>query len=60
MEPGIEDSYFSLTIILKMIFTMSHGQTNVERGFKNNNVLRKHNMGENAIIARRFIKNYFL
>ena len=38
---------------------MSHGQASVERGFSDNNVL-KDNIGENTIIARRFIKNYLL
>ena len=37
---------------------MSHGQAGVERGFNDNNVVLKDNMGENTIIARRFIKNY--
>ena len=56
---GIEDSYPSLAMILKIIFYMSHGQASVERGFgfDNNNVL-KHNMGENTVISRRSIKNY--
>ena len=56
---GIEDSYLSLTMILKIIFWMSHGQASVERGFNDNNVL-KHYMAENTVIARRFIKNIFL
>ena len=56
---GIEDSYLSLTMILKIIFWMSHEQASVERGFNDNNVL-KHYMAENTVIARRFIKNIFL
>ena len=55
---GIENSYPSLAIILKIIFCMIHGQTSAERGFSDNNVVLKDNMGENTIIARRFIKNY--
>ena len=54
----IEDSYSSFAMILKIIFCMSHGQASVERGFNDNNVVLKDNMGENTIIARRFIKNY--
>ena len=30
---GIENSYPSLAIILKIVFCMSHGQASVERGF---------------------------
>ena len=56
---GIEDSYLSLTMILKIIFWMSHGQASVERGF-NDNIVLKHYMAENTVIARRFIKNIFL
>ena len=56
---GIEDSYLSLAMVLKIIFWMSHGQASVERGFNDNNVL-KHYIAENTVIARRFIKNIFL
>ena len=54
---GIEDSYPSLAMILKIIFCMSHGQASVERGFNDNNAVLKHNMGENTVISRRFIKH---
>ena len=55
---GIEDSYTSLAMILKIIFCMSHGQASVESGFNDNNAVLNHNMGENTVISRRFIKNY--
>ena len=55
---GIEDSYPSLAVILKVIFCLSHGQASVERGFNDNNVVLKDNMAETTIIARRLIKNY--
>ena len=55
---GIENSYPSLAVILKIIFCMSYVQASVERGFNGKNVVLKDNMGENTIIARRFIKNY--
>ena len=35
---------------------MSH--TENYRGFNENNVVLNHNMGQNTVIARRFIKNY--
>ena len=37
---------------------MSHGQASVERGFNDNNVVLKDNMGDLTVVARRFIKNY--
>ena len=44
----IEDSYPSHAMLLKIIFCMSHGQASMERGFNNNNVVLKHNIGENT------------
>ena len=37
---------------------MSHVQASMERGSNDNNVALKLNMGENTVIARRFINNY--
>ena len=39
---------------------MSHGQASMKRGFSDNSVVLKYNMGENTIIARRFIKTIFM
>ena len=36
---GIEDGYPSLTMILKIIFCLSHGQGSMERGFNGNNAV---------------------
>ena len=55
---GIENSYPLLTIILKIIFCMSHVQASMERDLDDSNVVLKDNMGENTVIARRLIKNY--
>ena len=54
----IEDRYTSLAKILKIIFCLSHGQASVERGFNDNNLVLKDNLGETSVVARRFIKNY--
>ena len=53
-----EETYPSFAAILKIVFTMSHGQASVERGFNDNNVVLKDNMGDLTVVARRFIKNY--
>ena len=39
---------------------MSHGQASMKRGFNDNNIVLKYNLGENTIIARRFIKIVFM
>lgn len=39
---------------------MSHGQANVERGFKYSNVVLKDNMSESTIAARSFSKTVFV
>ena len=54
---GIEDSYPTLAMILKIIFCMSHEQAGVERGFNDDNFVLKY-IRENTIIASRFIKKY--
>ena len=45
---GIENSYLSLAMTLKVFFCMSHGQSSMERGFNDNNVVLKYSMGENT------------
>ena len=54
----IEDNYPDLSIIMKIIFTLSGGQAHVERGFNDNNVVLKDNQKDNTVVARRFIKDY--
>merc|ERR1712168_109933 len=55
---NIEDRYTSLAKILKIVFCLSHGQASVERGFNDNNLVLKDNLGETSVVAQRFIKNY--
>ena len=54
----VEDSYPDLALIMKVVFTLSHGQASVERGFNDNNVVLKQNQKDNTVVSRRFIKNY--
>ena len=57
---GIEEKYPLLTMILKIIFCMSHEQATTKTGSSYNSVVLKNNMGENTIIARRFMKITFM
>ena len=50
--------YPELAVIMKIIFTLSHPQTNVERGFNDNNVVLKQNQKHETVVSRRFLKNY--
>ena len=54
----VEDSYPDLALIMKVVFTLSHGQASVERGFNDNNAVLKQNQKDNTVVSRRFIKNY--
>ena len=44
-----------LSSVLKFVFTLSHGQASVERGFSFNNVVLKTNMKPESITARKII-----
>ena len=52
----VHENYPAFSTLLKIIFTLSHGQISVERGFSDNNVLLKDNSNV-SVIARRFLKN---
>ena len=54
----VEEMYPELAVIMKIIFTLSHPQTNVERGFNDNNVVLKQNQKHETVVSRRFLKNY--
>ena len=54
----VEQKFPALALVLKIIFSMSHGQASVERWFNDNNVVLHHNMAADSVIARRFVKNY--
>ena len=47
--------YNSLSFVFKLIFTLSHGQAAVERGFSINNNVLLTNMKEETMVARKMI-----
>lgn len=49
-----------LCTVLKLIFTLSHGQADVERGFSLNKNLINQNMESLTIISRRRVKDHLL
>ena len=54
----VQDSYPDLAMVMKIIFTLSHGQASVERGFNDNNVVLNTNQHDDTAVARRFVRNY--
>ena len=54
----VHENYPAFSTLLKIIFTLSHGQASAERGFNDNNVVLKDNISIVSVIARRFLKNY--
>ena len=63
---GRVDDYFFKTIgindqlgeVAKAMFSLSHGQADVERGFSINKKAIKDNQGERSLVARRQIKDF--
>ena len=53
MKENKKHPYFST--LLKLVFTISHGQASVGRGFNDNNVVLKDNISSISVIARRFL-----
>ena len=51
-------NYKNLAFILKIVFTLSHGQVAVERGFSVNQTVLDVNMQENSLIACKLIRNH--
>ena len=49
-----------LNFVLKLIFTVSHENTSVERWFSANNLTLGNNMKTETIIAHRFNKDYII
>ena len=50
--------YDSLSLVIKAILVLFHGQSQVERGFSVNKALMNDNMQEKTILARRSVKAY--
>ena len=53
----ISIKYPMLWKLMKITFTLSHGQADMERGFSINKDTLKTNMTDKTLIARRFIYN---
>ena len=52
----MDDTYRNLTIVLQLIFVLSHGQASVERDFSLNKGVVSNNKTELCIILRRVVK----
>ena len=52
--------YEVLSFILKIIFTVSHGQASMECGFSLNDSLSQTDITPETIISKRLIKDYIL
>ena len=52
------NAYETLSFVIKLILTLSHGQACVERQFSVNNRVLQDNMGKDTIIARKHIINH--
>ena len=56
---GVEE-YKELSFLLKVVFTLSHGQVSVERGFSINKSILDVNMKSDSIVARKVIRDHML
>ena len=50
-----ENQFKDLWYICKLIFTLSHGQSNVERGFSLNKEILQENLKEKSLVAQRIV-----
>ena len=50
-----EDQYKDLWLICKLVFILSHGQSNIERGFSVNKEVLDDNMTEKSIVSQRLV-----
>ena len=46
--------------MVKIILTLSHGQSEVERGFSQNHICLENNIIEDSIVSRRIVKYHML
>lgn len=58
-EVGIQ-MYIPLSFVLRLAFTLNHGQAAVERGFRINKSIISQNMKPESFTARMLIKNHIL
>ena len=50
--------YAKLQHVIKIVLILSHGQTQVERGFRSNKILIDDNMSTDTIVALRSVHDY--
>ena len=56
-EIGVQ-KYQELSFVIRLLLTLSHGQSAVERDFSLRKNLEQHNMSPESIIAKRMIKDH--
>ena len=65
----LDDFYFKkmkvskfneLAFVCKVVFTLSHGQSSIERGFSLNKSVLADNISNKSIVSRRSIKDHML
>ena len=52
---GENKTYTKLWKVMKLVFVLSHGQADIERGFSVNKDILSCNMGEDTVTAYRFV-----
>ena len=55
-----DDKYKELAFVCKVVFTLSHGQSSVERGFCTNTTVLADNIGNGSIASLRIIKDHII
>ena len=56
----VGEKYPHLSFVLRLIMTMSHGQSSVERNFSLKNNLEEDNQSEITVVARRICKDHMV
>ena len=54
----VEKRFPKLSVLMKIVCTLSHGQASVERGFSFNKGLAEVNLAEKSLVSRRMISDY--
>ena len=52
--------YKNLLNVIKIVLTLSHGQSAVEQGFSSYDKILGENMGANSLVAQRSVKDFML
>ena len=56
----VGEKYTNMSFVLRLILTMSHGQSSVERDFSLKNNLEQDNQSEMTTVSRRMCKDYMV